>query len=145
MPEWYYHDLNVEESAIDELGHANNAVYLVWLQRAAIAHSAANGWPIDRYRELGAGWIARAHTIEYLAPAFEGDSLRIQTWVSGVRKIVSWRRYHIYRVEDETLIGKAETKWAFVDFHSLRPKRVPAEFWSDFTILEEAPQVSFVD
>ena len=139
MPAWYVHELTVDKSAIDHLGHANNAVYLVWLQEAAIAHSAANGWPVERYRKIDAGWIARAQSIEYLLPAFDGEELAIQTWVSGVRKVVSWRRYHVYRASDQALIATAETKWAFVDFTSFRPKRVPAEFWSDFQVLEQPP------
>lgn len=143
MPSWYIHRLTVSRDAIDHLGHANNAVYLVWLQEAAIAHSAANDWPVARYQEINAGWIARAHTIEYLAPAFAGDEVLVQTWVSGVRKVVSSRRYRLYRESDQVLLGTAETKWAFVDFGTFRPKRVPAGFWTDFEVLDEAPEMTF--
>lgn len=139
MPAVFQYELVVPVDAIDDLGHVNNAIYLVWLQEAAIAHSTANGWPIDRYRELNAGWIARAHNIEYRQSAFAGDRLRITTWVSGVRKVVSWRRYVIHRCEDGAVIAEAETKWAFVDFTEFRPRRVPPMFWDDFVVLAEPP------
>ena len=137
MPAIFFHELVVPTDAIDELGHVNNARYLVWLQDAAVAHSAANGWPIERYRDLNAGWIARSHTIEYRQPAFAGDQLSIATWVSGVRKVASWRRYVVERQCDGARIVEAETKWAFVDFTEFRPRRVPATFWEDFEVLSD--------
>lgn len=133
----FHHEILVSEDAIDELGHVNNAIYLVWLQQAAVAHSAANGWSVDRYRKLNAGWIARSHTIEYRQSAYAGDRLRVSTWVSGARKVVSTRRYVVTRCDDGEVIAEAETKWAFVDFEKFRPRRVPPMFWDDFEVLSE--------
>lgn len=141
MPAIYVDERSVEAAEIDELGHVNNAVYLQWMQRAAIRHSAANGWDVDRYQQIHRGWIARAHTIEYFLPAFEGDEVRIATWVSGARRVVSWRRYRMYRSSDRALLAAAETKWAFVDFATLRPARVPQVFWQDFTIVDREEDV----
>ena len=36
----------------DALGHVNNAPYLHYLEQAAIEHSAAVGYPLERYREM---------------------------------------------------------------------------------------------
>ena len=69
----YHHQVTADE--IDRVGHVNNIEYLRWLQNAAIAHSAAQGWPARAYHELGQGWVVRSHYIEYLAPAFPGDGL----------------------------------------------------------------------
>ena len=71
----YLHTVIPED--IDELGHAGNFQYVKWTQQAAIAHSTANGWSPQRYFELGAGWVVRAHKITYLKPALEGDELVI--------------------------------------------------------------------
>jgi acyl-CoA thioester hydrolase len=46
------------------------------MQDIAIEHSAAAGWPMARYVELGAGWVVRSHFIEYLRPAFEAQLFR---------------------------------------------------------------------
>ena len=75
----------------DPLGHVNNAVYLAYLEQAAIDHAAAAGWPAARLRaELGAVFVARKHEIEFLLPSFENDILEVMTWpetVSGARAI----------------------------------------------------------
>ena len=57
----YPHTVVAED--IDELGHAGNYHYVKWMQRAAVAHSTANGWSHEDYQRLGAGWVVRAHRI----------------------------------------------------------------------------------
>ncbi len=53
MPAIYEHSVSIAPEAIDRLGHVNNLVYLSWMIKAALAHSAAQGWPTDRYERLG--------------------------------------------------------------------------------------------
>ena len=63
---------SVPDHAIDELGHVSNLKYLDWMQDIAIQHSAARGWPVERYLENGAVWLVRSHFITYFRPAFAG-------------------------------------------------------------------------
>ncbi len=43
---------------------------------AALAHSAAQGWPAERYEKLGSGvWVVRSHEIKYVEPAYEGQQV----------------------------------------------------------------------
>ncbi len=91
----YPHTVTAEE--IDEQGHANNVVYVAWMQAAAIAHSATLGWTAQRYLELGMGWVARRHTIEYIRPAYEGDEIVVQTHVADMKRATSTRLYRIIR------------------------------------------------
>ena len=44
MPAIYEYRHTVEETEIDAQGRVNNLEYLKWMQTAAIAHSAAQGW-----------------------------------------------------------------------------------------------------
>ena len=78
MPAVYEHHHTVADDEIDALGHANNVAYLQWMQGAAVAHSAAQGWPGDRYRQFGFGWVVRAHTIEYSQPALRGEEIVVR-------------------------------------------------------------------
>jgi acyl-CoA thioester hydrolase len=128
----------VAHADIDELGHAGNYHYIRWMQHAAIAHSAANGLTAERYRELGAGWVVRSHQITYLKPAFEGDALVIETWVANIRPATSLRRYRIRR-SDGTLLARAETDWAFINYATQRPVRIPAEVAACFAIVDADP------
>ena len=138
MPQIYEHHLIVGPEVIDELGHVNNVVYLHWLVDAAVAHAAASGWDAKRHLELGAGWVVRSHRIDYLQSAFEGDRLLIRTWVSDFKKISSHRCYHIIRHDEngETILVTAETKWAFVDYKTGAPVRIPKEIADSFVVVE---------
>jgi len=127
----YPHTVSADE--IDELGHAGNYHYVIWMQHAAVAHSAANGWPSQRYIDLGAGWVVRSHQITYVKPAFEGDELVIRTWVDSARPAVSIRKYDIGKTNGE-ILARAETAWAFVNYRTQRPTRIPPEVASCFEL-----------
>jgi acyl-CoA thioester hydrolase len=118
------------------MGHANNVVYIAWLQAAAVAHSAAQGWPGTRYHDLGQGWVVRSHAIEYLVPAFAGDHVVVETWVAAMKKVTSLRRYRIVRGGDAAVVAAAETNWAFVDLASGKPVRIPPAVGEAFVVVE---------
>ena len=126
----YSHVVTSEE--IDELEHAGNIHYIRWMQEAAVAHSAANGWPAERYIELGSGWVVRSHEITYLKPAFEGDAITVRTWVSNLRAVLSLRHYEILDSKGN-MLARAKTDWAFVDYVKQKPTRVPQEVIDCFT------------
>ena len=136
MPEIFEHYHTVGDDEIDALGHANNVSYIEWLQAAAVGHSAAQGWPGEKYRELGAGWVVRSHTIQYERPALAGERIVVRTWVATMKKVTSIRRYRIFRCDDETLLAAAETKWAFIDYATGQPVRVPHEIARSFVVVD---------
>ena len=137
MPAIFEHHHTVLPEEIDALGHANNLTYLAWMQTAALAHSAAQGWPAERYHALGLGWVVRSHQIEYLRPAFAGQELVIRTWVAGFRKVTSLRRYKIFRPLDDRVLATGATDWAFINYRTGQPTRVPAEILAAFEIVSE--------
>ena len=126
----HFHTVAAEE--IDALGHANNVMYIEWMQAAALAHSAALGWPTDRYRRLGIGWVVRSHQIEYLQPAYVGQQIVVRTWVADMKKVTSRRCYRIVRLADEAILAQAETQWAFISYATGQPMRIPAEIVAAF-------------
>jgi acyl-CoA thioester hydrolase len=132
MTEVFEYAHTVGDDEIDEQGHANNVVYVAWMQAAAIAHSATLGWTAQRYLQLGMGWVARSHKIEYLRPAFAGEEIVVQTQVADMKKVTSTRIYRILRRKDRELLAKAETHWAFVNYATGKPTRIPAEIAGAF-------------
>ncbi len=140
-PAIYRYDVTVPASAIDENGHLNNVAYVQWMQSAAIAH--ANHTPCTKETNaIGATWIVRAHRIEYLRPAFEGEALAILTWISNIRKVRSQRKYTFFRVSDKAVLAQCETDWVFVDAQKGRPLPIPKAVASAFEIVadEQAPK-----
>jgi acyl-CoA thioester hydrolase len=137
VPAIFEYPWQVTESEIDGLDHVGNVEYLRWLQAAAIAHSAAQGWPTEKYFKLGAGWVVRSHQIEYLTPALRGNTIVVRTWVSSLRGIRSVRRYEVWRPDDQTLLARAQTEWVFISFANRQPVRVPAEIQQAFEIIAD--------
>jgi acyl-CoA thioester hydrolase len=129
----------VADAEIDDLlRHVNNLAYIKWMQAAAMAHSAAQGWPAEAYLTLGAGWVVRSHQIKYLSPALPGDEIVVRTWVADLGKATSLRRYQIVRPgARETILAVAATDWAFVQFMTHLPRRIPAEVASAFEIVAD--------
>jgi acyl-CoA thioester hydrolase len=128
----YPHTVSSED--IDDLGHAGNYHYVRWMQHAAVAHSTANGWPPERYDELGAGWVVRSHKITYLKPAFEGNRVVIRTWVENMKPATSLRRYEIM-LADGSVLARAETDWAFINYAKQKAVRIPTEVANSFQLV----------
>jgi acyl-CoA thioester hydrolase len=137
MPAIYEYRHTIRDEEIDGLGHANNVAYLDWMQSAAVAHSTTQGWPGERYRRLGSGWVVRSHTIEYRQPAFAGDRIVVRTWVATMKKATSLRRFHIFREPDDVLLAVAETRWAFVNYATGQPTRIPREVADAFQVIDD--------
>ncbi|HEX3595759.1 MAG TPA: thioesterase family protein [Polyangiaceae bacterium] len=121
----YLYPITVVASDIDELGHANNVVWVRWINEAAIAQSRSVGLDHEMYLRMHVIWVVRRHDIEYLSPALEGESLEALTWVADLRGATSRRRTVIRR--DGRLLSRAETTWALVDTDTQKPRRIPEE------------------
>ncbi len=134
MPAIFDHHHRVTAAEIDFLGHANNLCYLSWMQDAALAHSSAQGWSPQHYRQLGAVWVVRSHSVEYLRPALVDQELVIRTWVVAIGRIDSLRGYHILRADDGVRLVQAETRWIWIDIAAQRPRRVPPEIRAAFPL-----------
>ncbi len=126
----FRHPFTVRATDIDELGHANNVVWVRWVNEAAIAHSRSVGLGPDIYFSLKVVWVVRRHDIEYLSPALEGEELYAVTWVATVRGATSLRRTLILR--DDRLLARAETTWALIDTETARPRRIPQEMMARY-------------
>lgn len=135
MPDVFEYFHTVSDDEIDAVGHASNVAYVEWMQAAAIAHSTTQGWPSDRYLQSGFGWVVRSHKIEYHRPALPGDDVVVETWVATMEKATSIRRYRIVRRADSLLLATAETKWAFVNYATGLPKRIPPELAQSFSVV----------
>lgn len=129
----YTHEVRPDE--IDALGRASNVAYLAWMISAATSHSSALGWPPEAYLERGLGWVVRSHAIEYHGPAYEKDQIIVRTWVATMDRVSSIRRYEIVRAGKEDVLAEAETKWAFIDFRTGRPLRIPPDVSRAFPVL----------
>ena len=131
----------VPADAIDGQGHVNNIAYVAWMQEVAIEHSAAVGWPMERYRSIGAGWVVRSHFIEYLRPAFAGDRIVAYTWLPEFSQRATPRRYAFAREGEARPLVRAETQWVFIALATGRRRSLPDELIAAFDVMPDDGEV----
>lgn len=112
---------------IDAFGHVNNEVYLRWLLEAASAHSDSVGYSLEKFVELGAGFVVRRHELDYLLPVFLKNEIRIETWTEVFEGAAGFRNYEIINVKTERKILAAKSKFVFVDLKTGRPTAIPED------------------
>ncbi len=135
LPHVHEVDLTVSADAIDVLGHANNVAYPGWLEKAAWAHTTALGLGWDSFQRLNRAMVARHTELDYIAAAFEGDALRVGTWiVDNDGRISITRRYQIMRMSDGVTLMRARTRWVCVALDSGKPRRMPPEFVRGYAV-----------
>lgn len=122
-------DINVLAEDIDGLGHANNAVYVSWLERCAWRHSQYLGLDLAEYRRLDRAMAVLRHEIDYLASAYEDQQLQMATWiVESDQRLKMERRFQLIRPEDGVTLLRAKTIFVCIELSSGKPKRMPSEF-----------------
>ena len=136
MSDIFSYEFIVSKDALDENGHVNNVEYVRWMQEAAIKHSDYRGCT-EATKALGALWVVRSHNIEYLQPAFAGDSITVNTWVSNFRKVRSLRKYKILRKKDNVVLARGATDWVFIDAESGSPRHIPLEVSGLFELVTD--------
>jgi len=122
-------EITVPPSAIDNLKHVNNVVYLQWVQDVAEQHW--NESTDSTLREKLA-WVVVNHFIEYKAPAFEKDVLILKTWVEKYSGVTSERHTEIIKKSDNKLLAKAKTLWCLLDKTTGKPLRITDELKTKF-------------
>lgn len=117
--------IQVQDSDIDELGHASNIAYIRWLQDVAVAHSTSVGLGWGAYLDLGAVFVIRRQEVDYLRPALRGETLELRTRICNVAAANVQRETDFTRPADGVVIARALTTWVFVDAKRGRPTRIP--------------------
>lgn len=129
LPAPFIIDLQVAAEDIDGLGHANNAVYVSWLERCAWRHSQRLGLDLSQYRQLNRAMAVVRHEIDYLAAAYEDDQLQLATWiVDWDQRLKMNRRFQLIRPGDGITLLRAQTTFVCIELSSGKPKRMPVEF-----------------
>lgn len=124
--------VRVRHYEMDALGHVNNAVYLHYVEEAAIEHARALGFDEARWRELGGAWVVRRHEIDYRRPAVAGDELDVTTRLVAIERVTATRRTTIVQAGDGSLVAEALTHWVWIGLDG-RPRRLPPEIIATLT------------
>ncbi|GGX12606.1 acyl-CoA thioesterase [Aquimarina muelleri] len=123
-PEVFEYHLAVPKSAIDDMEHVNNVVYLQWVQDIAKKHWESK---TDKAIQNTYVWVVLNHFIEYHHPTFENEKITLQTWVDNYRGVKSERHTKIINTTTQKVLVSAKTSWCLLYKESLRPARITDE------------------
>jgi acyl-CoA thioester hydrolase len=124
-------NLEVQLQHCDMQNHLNNIVYIQWVQDAAIGAYDAQGYSPEMDGE-NIIWFIRRHEVDYRAPAFVGEKIRLATWVERGTLSTFYRRTEFTRLSDSQLLCQAMTEWCYFDINRNRPAKIPSDIRNTF-------------
>lgn len=129
LPDPFTMIIAVGDEDTDRLGHANNVVYVRWLEDISWQHIESLGMTWELHEKTGKAMAITRTEIDYLAAANAGDRLVLATWLTGFDgRFRSERRFQLVRESDGRTLVRAVSTHACVNLKSQRPSRMPAEF-----------------
>ncbi len=137
LPDPFLFDVRVRDDEVDGLGHTNNAVYLQFCERCAWAHADAVGTSWDEWRDLDRAMAVRRSELEYLAPSYAGEELRVANWLVRMDgRLRAIRRFQIGRPRDEITLLRGEIHYVCIEISSGKPRRMPPDFVRAYGVLD---------
>ncbi|MBW7472259.1 thioesterase family protein [Marinobacter sp. M216] len=129
LPDPFTLDITVRNEDTDRLGHANNVVYVRWLEEVSWAHIESLGMTWELHEATGKAMAITRTEIDYLASANAGDRLVLGTWLTGYDgRFRSSRQFQLIRPADGKTLVRAVSTHACVNMKTQRPSRAPGEF-----------------
>ncbi|HSC26562.1 MAG TPA: thioesterase family protein [Vicinamibacterales bacterium] len=121
----FSHQIDVRFRDCDPMGHANNAVYLTYLEQARFAHWRAlwgfRGGP-PRPGEPG---VIMAHAeIDYRKPVEYGDRLEVRLAIAAIGRTSFTYDYELVD-QSKSVVASARTVQVMYDYASARPVPIP--------------------
>lgn len=92
-----------------------------YLQEIAGNHATELGCGLAAMAGQGVGWVLSRQRLEIAAPIRAGDVLSVETWPSGVERLLAVRDFLVRR--DGAVAARALTHWLVMGLRSRRPVR----------------------
>ena len=120
-------EIVVRWSELDLNGHVNNAKYVEYLEWGRHEWCDNHGFSYDRLKKLGAIAVVVNVNLNYRQPCYEGDRLRVVTWLRG-RGRTSFAVAHRIERADGTAAADGVVTLVTVDSDTRRAVPLPEEF-----------------
>lgn len=141
LPDVFAIEIEVADSECDRLGHANNASYLQWCERAAWAHADALQAGFDLWQREGRAMAVQRVQLSYERPCRRGDRLAAGNWlVRNDGRVRATRRFQIRLASSGATLLRGEIDYVCIDLESGRPRRMPETFRDAYRVLPEVEE-----
>ena len=102
-------------------------------QDAVVHASAQQGWPPERYAEIGGAFVLVRVAVRHHREVPVGAPLRARTWVRAIRRrTLCDREVRLLDMQDQPVLS-ATQRWAFVSTERMALQRAPAELLAAFS------------
>lgn len=134
-------ELPIYTFQIDFSRHVSNIIYIQWMEMARLrlleegglaAHHAAS--------EHGIVPVLTTTEISYRMPLYLGDTVRVEAWLSELKRVSACIELRIYR-GDGALAATGRQRGLFVSLETQRPHRLPPALRSGFERFLEAGEM----
>lgn len=121
----FNYELKVRFRDVDMMRHVNNAVYLTYLEegRTAFSEWIFEGRP--QFRKIG--YIVASVTINYRAPAFYREYLRVYLRVKEMGNTSFVFQYEIRKKDSDELVADAESVQVMYNYREEKKYHIPEE------------------
>ena len=123
----FRHQIAIDTSDIDHMGHVNNAVYLKWVQESVVAYWEKVA-PADAVADHL--WVALKHEITYRKPAFLKDAVIAEVVAEGVQGARAFFSTLVKRGED--ILAEVKSSWCCLDAGTKKPARLARDVANRF-------------
>lgn len=124
-PAMFIHRLEVRFRDCDPMGHANNAVYLTYLEQTRFSHwRSLWGFGTPQLPPGRPGVILARVECDYKRPAKYGDTLEIRMTIAELGRTSFHYEYEIVDQEGKTVLT-AKTVQVMYDYAAEKPVPIP--------------------
>ena len=121
----FIHRLEVRFRDCDPMGHANNAVYLTYLEQTRFSHwRSLWGFGTPQLPPGRPGVILARVECDYKRPAKYGDTLEIRMTIADLGRTSFHYEYEIVDQEGKTVLT-AKTVQVMYDYDAAKPVPIP--------------------
>lgn len=119
---------------IDTYGHVNNTRYLEFLEEARWTLKDNYLHFLDTHIEKY-GLVVVNNTVNYLASAYLGDTIRIESWIAKIGTKSVKLQHDIFNDVTDQVLVKAEATFVFINREKNQSEVIPKELIKNFNIL----------
>lgn len=134
--------LEIYTYQIDFVGHVSNIVYIQWMEIGRAKLLEAMGMAIDELASEGIAPVLVGTEITYKEPLYLGDQVRVEIWISELRRASALIEFRFYKNGD-VLAASGSQKGLFIHRESKRPYRLTSDMRARFApfLVETASEV----
>ncbi|MDK2785201.1 MAG: hypothetical protein PWQ41_862 [Bacillota bacterium] len=129
-------EFEVHYYEVNRFAEATPVAVLNYLEDTAVTHSEAVGLGFAKLKAKGVGWVLNRWLLLIDKFPTWGERVTVETWPSSFERFTAVREF-LLKNRSGDVIGRASSRWFYLNLARKRPIRIPAEFGAAYGISPE--------